>query len=72
MKFEHNIPLDQIRPGDHFEAVIQSLSSGRKFPRRCTLVAVYGRILQVKVATRKSLICIWRDEICSDHAWGER
>lgn len=72
MKFVRDIPLDQIRAGDHFEAIIETLNGAKRYARRCTCVSVHGSILRVKTGTRKDAFCIFRREISSEFAWGER
>jgi hypothetical protein len=72
MKFVTNIPLTEIRPGDHFDAEIECLVDKRPIWRRCKLVSIHGHILRVTTATRKGVVTITRDKIRSDHAWGDR
>jgi len=73
MKFVTDIPLTEIRAGDHFYADVACLDTAAGvLRRRCKLVSIHGNILRVVTSTRKGVIEITRDMIRSDHAWGER
>jgi hypothetical protein len=74
MKFTNEIPLDDIRRGDHFDAEIACTREPyRPIWRRCEVVELCGaNIVRVKTATRSDVIAITRDKIKSAFAWGMR
>lgn len=74
MKLTHNIPIEELRVGDHFKALLPCLGQNffqDKVLRTCTLVEIHGPILRVKTESRKHLTPIYRIQI-RGLAWGNR
>lgn len=74
MNFQHFIPVEDIRVGDHFTAMIPAESKKRgaiMIPRNCQLMEVCGQYLRVKVGKKREWVAIKRDQIVSQGC-GER